>query len=107
MAKETGSNSHIATQRGYAAGQLIEEGEFVPAGVTVSDEWMDAVSAKEAKRHKAALETSDATPGDVDLTQLTVSALQAMAAERGANVKGLSKDDLIAAIKAEKDPAKG
>lgn len=36
----TGVNSHIATQRGYAARRIIEPGEFVPHGIAVAEEWM-------------------------------------------------------------------
>lgn len=104
MAKETGSHTHRANQRGYAAGQLIEEGEFVPAGVTVSDVWMDPVPAKDRAVLAATEEALDPHPKDVDLTQHSVVSLQAMAAERGINIeqdgKTLTKKELIAAINA-------
>jgi hypothetical protein len=106
MAKEqlTGGRTHIATQRGYGARELVEEGEFGPAGVPVSDSWMKKVSAKEAALLGAEQEATDLKPKDVDLEPLSLAALQAMAAERGINVeqkgKALGKDDLIAAIKA-------
>jgi hypothetical protein len=69
-AKKTGSDTHRATQRGYAvdqktgAGVLVEEGELVPAGIPVSENWMEPVK----------------------------------------NVKGLSKDDLVTAVKAADEP---
>jgi hypothetical protein len=50
-AKKTGSDTHRATQRGYAvdqktgAGVLVEEGELVPAGIPVSENWMEPVKA--------------------------------------------------------------
>ena len=101
---KTGAHTHRATERGYADGQLIEEGEFVPAGVPVSENWMDKVSKKDAALLAASEEAIDPKPKDVDLTALTVAALQAMAAERGINVKqdgkALNKDELIAAINA-------
>lgn len=107
MAKETGANTHRATTSGYAkTGKdktgfvLVPAGEFVPAGNVVSEEWMEEVSKKDAKVIRAAQEAEDPQPGDVDLTQLSEPALQALAAERGVNVKGLNKKDLIAAIKA-------
>lgn len=109
-AAKTGDNTHRATMRGYAipigtsAGQLVEEGEIVPANVPVSDEWMEKLDKKDGKLQAAVEEAQQDHPTDVDLTALSKSALEAMAAERGINVKGLSKDDLITAIKAEREP---
>jgi hypothetical protein len=40
MPEITGENTHRATQRGYAAGFVVEEGQAVPAGVTVGS-WME------------------------------------------------------------------
>lgn len=37
----TRAGSHRATARGYAAGELIEEGQSVPADIPVSIEWME------------------------------------------------------------------
>lgn len=109
-AAKTGTNTHRATMRGYAiqvgegSGVLVEEGEIVPPNVPVSDEWMEKLDKGEAKVAGAVAEAQDENPKDVDLTALSKSALEAMAAERGINVKGLSKDDLITAIKAEREP---
>lgn len=108
--KLTGANTHRATQRGYAipenteAGILVEEGEIVPADVAVSDEWMEPIAAKDRRLARAVEEAQDESPKDADLTALSKSALQAMAAERGINVKGLSSEDLITAIRAEREP---
>jgi hypothetical protein len=113
--KKTGSDTHRATQRGYAtdpkshAGVLVEQGEMVPANIPVSDEWMEPVKKSDRALAGAIDEANDLHPKDVDLTKLNVAALQAMAAERGINAEQdgqiLSKKDLIAAIKAhvEKD----
>lgn len=110
----TGDNTHRATQRGYAipqvdppearAGVLVEEGEVVPAKVPVSDTWMEPLKKGEGKLARAVQEALDESPKDTDLTALSKSALEAMAAERGVNVKGLSKEDLITAIRAEREP---
>lgn len=102
--KHTGSDTHRATARGYADGQLIEEGDLVPAGVPVSDEWMEPLKKSDRALAGAMQEAQADHPMDADLTQLSKQALEAMAAERGINVKGLSKDDLITAIKAEREP---
>ena len=44
----TKPGSHVATQRGYADGRIIEEGEPVPAGYPVADEWMAAAPPAKA-----------------------------------------------------------
>jgi hypothetical protein len=110
--KLTGANTHRATERGYAidgggkgAGQLVEAGELVPAGVAVGS-WMEPVKKGDRALLDAVEEAQEPIKRDVDLTQLTMAALQAMAAERGVNVKGLNKDDLITAIKAADDPTR-
>jgi hypothetical protein len=110
----TGGNTHRATQRGYAipqtdppearAGVLVEEGEIVPANVPVSETWMEPIKKADRQLTRALEEAGDEAPKDADLTALSKSALEAMAAERGINVKGLSKDDLITAIRAEREP---
>jgi hypothetical protein len=102
-------NSHRATARGYAvpdnalgAGVLVEEGEIVPANVPVSDSWMAKV--KKGAVEDAAAEAQQALKDDPDLTQLSKPALEALATEAGVtSVKGLSKDDLITAINAQRD----
>lgn len=105
-APKTGDNTHVANQRGYALGQLIEDGELVPAGVIVSDVWMDKIKGN--KELAAAVEEAlDPHPKDVDMTALSKPALEAMAAERGINVAGLSKADLITAIAAAREKDAG
>lgn len=112
--KLTGDDTHRATQRGYAipqtdppeerGGVLVEEGELVPAKTPISTEWMEPVKRGERALAGAVEEALDPAQKDVDLTQLSKPALEAMAAERGINVGGLSKADLITAIKAEREP---
>jgi hypothetical protein len=109
-AAKTGDNTHRATARGYAIpagtsdGVLIEDGEIVPANVPISEEWMEPLNKKTARLTDAVNEAQQDHPTDVDLTKLDKAALQAMAAERGINVDGLGKADLITAIKAEREP---
>jgi hypothetical protein len=111
-AKKTGSDTHRATQRGYAvdpishAGALIEPGELVPANIPVSDEWMEPVKKGDRALAGALEEGADPHKKDVDLTKLDKAALQALAAERGINVDGLGPKDLITAIKAADDPTR-
>ncbi len=107
--EKTGSETHVAVMNGYAAGAVVEEGQFVPADTPVSDIWMKRVKASERKAVAAAAEAVDPKPKDVDLTKLGVPALQAMCATEGINVeqdgKPLTKAELIAAYNAhiEKD----
>lgn len=115
--KLTGEGTHRATQRGYAipqtdppearAGVLVgpeDEIQIIPAKVPISEEWMEPVKKGDSRLARAVEEAGQDHPTDVDLTALNKSALQAMAAERGINVEGLTKDDLITAIKAEREP---
>jgi hypothetical protein len=37
---KTGEGTHVATRRGYAGGELIEEGGAIPAGIAISEVWM-------------------------------------------------------------------
>lgn len=106
----TKANSHRATQRGYAvpdntngAGVLVEDGEIVPADVPISDEWMAKIKGKQ-ELADAVAEVQQPLKDDPDLTQLSKPALEALATEAGVtSVKGLSRDDLITAINAERD----
>jgi hypothetical protein len=107
----TKANSHRATARGYAvpddsggAGVLIEAGEIVPADVPVSDEWMAKIKKGDQALEDAVAEAQQPLKDDPDLTQLSRPALEALATEAGVtSVRGLSKDDLIAAISAQRD----
>jgi hypothetical protein len=103
-AAKTGINTHRATQRGYANGVLVETGDYVPDGIAVSKDWMERVDGKTDRLEDAVNEALDPLSKDVDLTKLSKPALEAMAAERGINVDGLGKDQLITAIKAAHDP---
>ena len=78
----TGSNTHRANQPGYASGVLLQSGDFVPAGIPVSDNWMDEVDGS-SKLQRAVNEALDPQPGDVDLNQLSKAALEARAADEG------------------------
>ena len=102
--KLTGANTHVATERGYAD-TIIEPGEMVPADIPVSKEWMKP-TGKDAALLAATQAALDPSPDDVDLGKLSKQALEAMATERGIPVAGLSKEDMITAIKAAHDPAR-
>lgn len=101
---KTGAVTHRATERGYSivngAGELVEAGDIVPPGNPISDAWMEKVSGKEDKVQRAVDDAMAFPPPNPDLSQLSKQALEAMATERNISVRGLSKDDLITAIKA-------
>lgn len=42
----TKPGSHVATQRGYANGQIIEKDRPVPAGTPISENWMKTAPKK-------------------------------------------------------------
>ena len=44
----TKAGSHIATDKGYAKGEVIHPGQAIPEGVPVSTEWMKEGKVKEA-----------------------------------------------------------
>lgn len=106
----TGSDTHRATARGYAipdnangAGVLVEDGEIVPADVPVGD-WMEKLPKGKRALEAAVAEAQQPLKDDPALNELSLAALQALATDAGVtSVKGLSKDDLIAAINAQRD----
>lgn len=111
--ERTKPNSHRATQRGYAipeggAGELVEEGQTVPANVAVSDEWMEAVGGKrttaaEREMARATEEALNPQPDDIDLEQVSGDALTAHALQFGINRGKLADDKLRAAVRAARD----
>lgn len=103
MADQTGVNTHRATQRGYAKGELIEEGQMVPAGVAVSDNWMESLTPKEARLARATEQALDPHPDDVNIAALKGDALTAYAATMNINRDGLSDKDLRAAVTAKRE----
>lgn len=103
----TEANSHRATERGYGMGQLIEPGCIVPAGVPVSESWMDEIEPKDRKLAAAVEDAQKRSKDDPDLTKLSKPALEALATERGVtDVSGLTRENLIAAIKAAAEPGR-
>lgn len=101
--EKTGPNTHRATQRGYADGQLIEPGQFVPAGVAVSDEWMESLTKREAKLQRATDQALDPHPEDVDVSKLKGDALTGYAASLNINRDKLSDADLRKAVAAKRE----
>lgn len=93
-----------ATARGYAEGRIIEAGETF---TTKADKgsWMEPLGKDtRSARERAVDDTLSPISDDPDLTTFSKEALEAEALRYGlTNAKGLSKDDLIAAIKAAHD----
>lgn len=100
----TKQNSHRATMRGYAFGELIEPGFLVPAGIAVSTEWMEPVKGSRALA-EAVEQAVSAHPDDVDLTSQSKAALEGLALSLDIDPAGLNKAELIATITAKRaDP---
>lgn len=100
--KSTGINTHKANQRGYADGMLIEAGEFVPADVPVSAEWMEPVSKKQAAQDRGIEEALSADDADVDVEALKGDALTAYAASLHINRGEQTDKQLRASVTAKR-----
>lgn len=98
----TKANQYKATARGHALGELIEEGQLVPAGVPVSDLWMEKVDKKEAAVTRGLEEALDQNDADVNLSELKGDALTAYAAGLHINRGDMSDKDLRAVIAAKR-----
>lgn len=101
--KTTGNGTHRATQRGYAGGEIIEEGRLVPPGTPVSDKWMERVKKGGEELARAVEEAQDPQPDDIDLEQLEGDALTAHAAQFGINRGRLNDKNLRTAVRAAYD----
>lgn len=81
------------------------EGEYVKAGDVIvtagpKGEGWETISQAE----KAGIEAAQNIPGDPPLESLSLEALRAVAVTENVNPTGLSKKELIAAIKAANEP---
>jgi hypothetical protein len=107
--KMTKGGEYRATQRGYAAGMIIDPPSLVPADVPVSDTWMEKVKSSSGDALARAVDDAQAPrKDDPALEELQIGALQALATDVGVtSVKGLSKKDLITAIRAADEQRRG
>lgn len=106
-AKLTKAGEYRATQRGYAGGAIIDPPSLVPPGVPVSNVWMEKTKGGD-KLARAVDDAQAPRKDDPALEELSVGALQALATDAGVtSVKGLSKDDLITAIRAADEQRRG
>ncbi len=93
-----------ATARGYVDGVVREPGDIF-ATREPQGSWMESLKGKgQTARERAVDDTMASRSDDPDLSTFSIEALQAEALRFGlTNAKGLSKDDLIAAIRAAHD----
>lgn len=96
--------TYRALSRGYADGRIIEAGQVFSTKID-QGEWMEPVKGEtKSARERAVDDTQSLISDDPALDTFSKSALEAEALRLGlTNAKGLSKDDLIAAIKAAHD----
>lgn len=89
-----------ALQRGYMDGMIREPGE-VFATADTKGSWMEEFKDKSTPVERAVDDTMASKKDDPDLTTFSQEALEAEALRLGlTSAKGLSKDDLIVAIRA-------
>lgn len=91
------SKSYTSTAKVYVDGRLYEAGE-----VFVTDQPKGKTWETVTKGEKAAIEAADLKHEDPPLEGLGIEALRAVAVVDGVNPEGLSKKDLITAIKAKR-----
>lgn len=54
--RKTGTGTHVATERGYVGGVIIEAGEAIPAEIPFSPHWMKEGKPEEAPAVEAPAE---------------------------------------------------
>lgn len=93
----TQPKSYTSDVKVYVDGRLYEAGE-----VFVTDQPKGKTWEPVSKAEKAAIEAADLTHEDPSLEGLGIEALRAVAVTKDVNPEGLSKKDLITAIKAKR-----
>lgn len=91
--------TYTSTQPAYIDGKYFKPGEPFVTDAPKLPEWK-AID----KGEKAAIDAAQDIPGDPPLESLGIEALRAVAVTEKVNPEGLSKKDLIAAIKAANEP---
>lgn len=93
--------AYTAPEDVYTAGAFHKAGDVFVTDAEPNENWTE-VKPKEA----AAIEAStEKVPPDVPLEGMDLAALRALAATKNVKSDGLSKRDLITAIKAANEPA--
>lgn len=98
MAKQP--KSYVSNQPVYQGGVYTPAGEPFVTDAPKGEGWKE-INPAEASALQASV---DEIPADQSLDDLSLSALQAIAAEKRVNSQGLSKAKLIDAIKAADEP---
>jgi len=96
----TQPKTYTAPHAVYVDNRLYAAGEPFTTAAVKGEKW-EHVDAGEKAAAEAASKTITVQPS---LEDLDIAALRALAAEKSVNSTGLSKKDLIAAIKAADDP---
>lgn len=91
--------SYKAPHPVYTGGVFYKPGEVFVTDEPKGEQW-ELVS----KAEKAAFDASEDIPGDPPLESLGIEALRAVAVTKHVDPTGLSKKDLISAIKAANEP---
>lgn len=99
MSKEATPKTYKALEDGYDGTRYITAGETFTTTIP-KGKWMESVGA-DGKAEKAAQIAADPSKRqDPDYDKLDLSALKAIAAEKGVPFEGLSQKDLAAAVRA-------
>ena len=93
--------AYTATHDVYVSHTYFKAGEPFVTDADKEDTWTE-LSPEEASIDKGSLEK---VPGDVPLEGMSTAALQALAATKNVNSTGMSKKQLIDAVKAANEPA--
>lgn len=99
--KQKNPKAYTATEAVYTAGAFHNAGDVFVTDQEPNDNWTEV---KPAVAHTIQAST-EKVPMDIDLESLDLSALKAVAAEKKVTVTGMSKKEIITAIKAANEPA--
>lgn len=91
--------TYTAPHAVYVDQKLYATGETFTTAADPGEQW-----EKVSKAEKAAIDASQENRGDPPLESLGIEALRAVAVTHKVNPEGLSKKDLISAIKAADEP---
>lgn len=101
MARPKNPKAYTSTQPVYVDQRYYKAGEVFVTNAEPGKTWEPV-----DKTEKAVADAIKPLKDDVPLEGLSKAALEAVAVDKGVNPTGLSKDDLITAIKASDDPTR-
>lgn len=100
MTKEKNPKAYTAPHDVFVEGQYFKAGEVFVTDDPTGDNWEEH-TPEEAH---AIMASTDKIASDVPLEDMDLAALQGFAATKGVNSTGMSKKQLITAIKAANEP---